>query len=418
MPGDLFAEEPFITNCTIGKSNWNTTALVDTGATGYAFVSHGAAQRICQAERIAPVELLRPKPLRGFDGKTANPITHAIYPRLRIGNHEQSACPMFIADLGQHDIILGRPWMKQHKVLLDMGKDELTFKCNCRRKQSLVAVTQILQKPKTQESTPPKRHDDWKKVMEKALNSVEDEEPQKPVNRRQQETIQLAPPKLIGNIEIAMIGAAPFRMMARRKGAQCFAISLKDIQDQERKEANSQIDPKELLPVEYHDFLDVFSKEKSDELPPHRSCDHHIVLEGDRKPGHAPLYNMSQEELAAIKKYLEENLSKGFIQASTAPYASLVLFVRKPGGGIRFCVDYRRLNQLTRKDRYPLPLLDETLAQMSKAKRFTKLDIRQAFYRIRMATPEDEDLTTFRTRYGLYKYIVMPFGLTNAPATL
>ena len=71
---------------------------------------------------------------------------------------------------------------------------------------------------------------------------------------------------------------------------------------------------------------------------------------------------------------------------------------------------------MTRKDRYPLPLLEETLARLSKAKVFTKLDIRQAFYRIRM-DPDSEDLTTFRTRYGTYKYKVLPFGLTNGPAT-
>ena len=83
---------------------------------------------------------------------------------------------------------------------------------------------------------------------------------------------------------------------------------------------------------------------------------------------------------------------------------------------MRFCVDYRKLNAVTRKDRYPLPLLDETLARMSQAKIFTKLDIRQAFYRIRVH-PDSEDLTTFRTRYGTYKYKVLPFGLTNGPAT-
>jgi hypothetical protein len=157
------------------------------------------------------------------------------------------------------------------------------------------------------------------------------------------------------------------------------------------------------LPKVYHEYLDVFTREESDKLLPHRDCDHHIRLEEGAKPTHALLYNMSREELIAVKKYLEENLSKGFIQVSTAPYASPVLFVRKPSGGIRFCVDYRRLNAIARKDRYPLPLLDETLAQMTDAKVFTKFDIRQAFARIRMATPEDEDLTTFRTRYRSYK---------------
>jgi hypothetical protein len=88
----------------------------------------------------------------------------------------------------------------------------------------------------------------------------------------------------------------------------------------------------------------------------------------------------------------------------------------KPDGGLRFCVDYRKLNALTKKDRYPLPLIEEVFERLSKAKIFTKLDIRQGFHRIRMSS-ESEDLTTFRCRYGIYKYKVMPFGLTNGPAT-
>jgi hypothetical protein len=93
-----------------------------------------------------------------------------------------------------------------------------------------------------------------------------------------------------------------------------------------------------------------------------------------------------------------------------------MLFVRKSNGGLRFCVDYRKLNGLIRKDKYPLPLINETLARLSHAKFFTRLDIRQAFHRIRMRE-ENEDLTTFRTRFSAFKYRVMPFGLINRPAS-
>ena len=111
-----------------------------------------------------------------------------------------------------------------------------------------------------------------------------------------------------------------------------------------------------------------------------------------------------------------DNLVKGFIEPSQAPFASPILFTKKPNGGLRFCIDYRKLNNITRKDRYPLPLLDKTLARINRAKIFTKLDIRQAFYQIRM-DPGSVDLTTFRTRYGSYKCKVLPFGLTNGPTT-
>ena len=122
------------------------------------------------------------------------------------------------------------------------------------------------------------------------------------------------------------------------------------------------------------------------------------------------------EQLRLMKEYLEEHLRKGFIIPSGAPFSSPVLFAKKPGGGWRFCVDYRKLNTITKKDQYPIPLIDETLARLSKARIFTKLDVRHAFNRIRLK--EDiEDLTTFRTRYGSYKYRVLPFGLCNGPAS-
>ncbi len=125
---------------------------------------------------------------------------------------------------------------------------------------------------------------------------------------------------------------------------------------------------------------------------------------------------MTIEELAAVKEYLLENLYKGFIVPSSAPFASPILFVFKPNGGLRFYIDYQKLNSITKKDQHPLPLIDETLARIANAKIFTKLDIRQAFHRIRV-DPSAKELTTFRTRYKTYKYQVLPFGLTNGPAT-
>ncbi|GME64610.1 uncharacterized protein ACHE_50633A [Neofusicoccum parvum] len=125
---------------------------------------------------------------------------------------------------------------------------------------------------------------------------------------------------------------------------------------------------------------------------------------------------MSTDELAAAKDYIKENLEKGFIEASRAPFGSPILMARKANGGFRFCVDYRRLNAATKKNRYPLPLIDETLARLTGARYFSKIDVRQAFHRIRIHE-DSKDLTTFRTRYGSYRYNVLPFGLCNGPAT-
>ena len=232
-------------------------------------------------------------------------------------------------------------------------------------------------------------------------------------------------------IDIAEIGAAAFHFNLRRPDNEFFTTSLYEIdrlleEHEEQGQADSEDDRQDSkehweelqckLPREYLPFADVFSKAASDKLPPHRSYDHHIHLEGNNNLGYSPLYSQTTEELKLTKQYLLDNLDKGFIVPSQAPYASPVLFVKKPNGGLRFCIDFRKLNNLSKKDRYPLPLIDETLARLNRAKVFTKLDIRQAFHRIRM-DPESEDLTTFRTRYGSYKCKVVPFGLTNGPAT-
>jgi Reverse transcriptase (RNA-dependent DNA polymerase) len=125
---------------------------------------------------------------------------------------------------------------------------------------------------------------------------------------------------------------------------------------------------------------------------------------------------MSEDKLRVLRKYLEDNLKSQLISPSVSPVSSPVLFVRKPGGGLRFCVDYRRLNALTIKNRYLIPLLSETLARLSRAKYFTKIDIIAAFNRLRIAEG-DEWKTAFKTRYGLYQYNVLPFGLSNGPTS-
>ena len=124
---------------------------------------------------------------------------------------------------------------------------------------------------------------------------------------------------------------------------------------------------------------------------------------------------MTTEELTAIKEYLLENLHKGFIVPSNTPFASLVLFVSKLNRGLHFYIDYRKLNNIIKKDQYLLLLIDKTLARIINAKIFTKLDIRQAFHYIQL-DPSNEELTTFRTYYRTYKYQVLPFGLTNGLA--
>jgi hypothetical protein len=154
-------------------------------------------------------------------------------------------------------------------------------------------------------------------------------------------------------------------------------------------------------------------KINSDTLPPLRGApDHKIERDKSAPLECCALYKMTEEELRFANDYIVKNLAKGFIVSSTASYASPILMALKPGGGLRFCVDYRKLNALTKKDRYQIPLIDELLVQVNKARFFTKLDVQQGFHRSRMH-PDSEGLTTLRTRYGSFKYKAMPFGLSN-----
>src|SRR5690606_7659833 len=144
--------------------------------------------------------------------------------------------------------------------------------------------------------------------------------------------------------------------------------------------------------------------------------DHAIPLKEGFTPPFGPLYSLSHNELKTLREWLDDNLSKGFIRASSSPAGAPILFVKKKDGSLRLCVDYRGINEGTIKNRYPLPLIKETLNQLSRAKIYTTLDIRGAYNLVRMAEG-DEWKTAFRTRYGLFESLVMPFGLTNAPAT-
>ncbi|SOV09705.1 uncharacterized protein UDID_19292 [Ustilago sp. UG-2017a] len=172
----------------------------------------------------------------------------------------------------------------------------------------------------------------------------------------------------------------------------------------------------DIIPQEYHQYLDVFSRVKADKLPPHRTYDHQIPLEEGKSPPFGPIYSLSEHELKTLREYLEENLAKGFISPSDSPAVSPILFVKKKDGSLHLCVDYRGLNQITIRNRYPLPLIDELLDRLREAWFFTRIDLRGAYNLLHIAKG-DEWKTAFRTQYGLFQYNVMPFGLTNAPAS-
>jgi hypothetical protein len=171
-------------------------------------------------------------------------------------------------------------------------------------------------------------------------------------------------------------------------------------------------------PVQVQQLLQQFQSvfQELSEPPPARASDHRIPLIPSAQPVKCRPYRYTPDQKNKIERQVYEMLANGIIKHSTSPFASPVLLVRKKDGTWRFCVDYRQLNELTVKHKYPMPIVDELLDELSGAGWFTKLDLRSGYHQIRMVE-EDQMKTAFQTHQGLYEFTVMPFGLTNAPAT-
>jgi len=170
------------------------------------------------------------------------------------------------------------------------------------------------------------------------------------------------------------------------------------------------------IPEELIQLKEVFDERKPNCLPPHRVYDCSIDLKPNTTPFYGPLYQLTVEEQKALKEYIDENLAKGFIKPSKSPYGAPVMFVPKKDGSLRLVVDYRRLNQDTIRNSYPLPLIKDLLDRVQGCKYFSKLDLPGAYNLVRIREG-DQPKTAFRTRFGHFEYEVMSFGLTNAPAT-
>ena len=354
---------PFLAPVLINQSCY-TTALPDSGCLSYGLIDSKFASK-CGLERIP----IPPRAMEGFDEMREEVCEEVVSVQLDVNGHTESAFFYVAPKLANYDIILGRPWMKMNDV-----------QCNPKRERLRIGSTGTYV---------------WNAYKQKEQK-----------------------------LDCVQISAAGFHTHIRRRRKdpriEVFAASMADIT--KALAVKQKVDPRTRLPKQYWEFLDLFDSKESDKLPPIRGqgIDHKIELieENGKKPTvpWGPLYSMSQDELLVLRRTLTDLLGKGFIGVSNSPAAAPVLFVRKPGGGLRFCVDYRGLNKVTKKDRYPLPLIYETLRNIGKAKWFTKLDVMSAFHKIRVAEG-DEWMTAFRTRYDLFEWMVTPFGLANAPST-
>lgn len=430
----ILGGEQFTLPSTLTRNNCGIAlrSLIDTGANGYLFINRSLALLVAKSLNIHIQRLPYSVPIRGFKKDIQTSVSQFIRLHLTLNGRRIYNCPFVIVDLGVQDVIVGIKFLRHFKIKLDTSSNRLIWPpehpLTPLFNKDIIISYQARSFPHSF-----KHYQRDATRRDKAFVIDENRRTHGKVRQNQIMTVDLVPPlplpepipepppkPPLDSIDICEISANAFHFYLKRPQNEFFYTSLLEIEriieDRESEDPDTLQLIEERLPKKYDQFRDVFSKVASDRLPPHRNYDHKITLEEPLPNRYSPLYRQSTAELQATKEYLIENLNKGFIVNSNYPFASPILFVAKPNGSLRFCIDFRKLNSLTRKDAYPIPRIDELLGRLSKACVFTKLDIRQAFHRIRM-DPESEALTTFRTRYGSYKCKVLPFGLCNGPGT-
>jgi len=274
-------------------------------------------------------------------------------------HHEEITLDVF--GMATHDVILGLPWLRKHNPSIDWVKRTLSLDCDHGTPQS----------------------------------------------RPAQLTMQLADEK-----EIAIISSTK-----TRRDRAVDRTDTEDPPDHEVTVKEKKKSAPPAIPDMYRQYARMFEEELTEKaLPEHKPWDHEIKLQEGKQPTKERIYHLSEAELKVLREYITENLKKGFIRRSESPAGYPIMFVPKKDGKLRPCIDFRKLNEITIKNSYPLPNITELQDRLAGAQYFTALDLRGAYNLIRMKKGE-EWKTAFRTRYGLYEYLVMPFGLTNAPAT-
>ena len=215
-----------------------------------------------------------------------------------------------------------------------------------------------------------------------------------------------------------LLNTAGLRKAARDKD-EMYLVRFQDGEGgrdpKDHKETDERTPLFDVTPI-MNDYKDVVCDDLPPGLPPQRQIDHRIDLEPNQAPPYRPPYRTPEAYREELRKQINELLDKGFIRPSASPFGAPVLFVKKKDGSLRMCVDYRMLNKISIKNRYPMPRVDDLLDRLRGAKFLSKVDAHSGFNQIRIA-PEHIERTAFTTAYGLFEYTVLPFGLCNAPAT-
>ncbi|SJL18406.1 uncharacterized protein ARMOST_21995 [Armillaria ostoyae] len=338
-----------------------TRGLVDSGCTSSA-INRAFVQkhRLDTVKTAIPIIVYNADGSRNKDGD----ITEYVEVRLTIGNHEERI-DLAVTNLGAKDLYLGHDWLKRHNPVINWETGTVIFgRCQC------------VKNPFPLPDADPDDH--WDEELEDG------------------DTI------LAVNMEEELV----IRAVHHANDLAAAAHAEKPTKTFE-----------EMVPSDYRSFRDLFSKENFDDLPERKPWDHAIELIPNAKSTlDCKVYPLNRNEQEQLDKFLNENLDSGRIKESKSPFASPFFFVKKKDGSLRPVQDYRKLNEMTIKNRYPLPLISELIDKLQGAKYFTKLDVRWGYNNVRIKEG-DEHKAAFRTNRGLFEPTVMFFGLTNSPAT-
>jgi hypothetical protein len=342
-----------------------TKALIDSGSQDNVISKEYVQQQGFTLKKL-DFEILP----RNADGtiNEQGAVTHTVDLRMKIGSHSEVITFYVVGLTRKASIFLGHAWLKKHNPEIDWTHNRIKFsRCpeECLVKRSMTWIT-----------------------------------------NKSKETLGEGDTILLVDLQSAL----------EIRGID---ICAKFTQAQELAEAENQKREKmteEKIPEQYREYVKVFAKESFDALPDRKPWDHAIELKPGSKAVDCKIYPLSSEENKKLDEFLDENLKSGRIRSSKSPMASAFFFVKKKDGSLRPVQDYRKLNEMTIKNRYPLPLISELIDKLKKAKYFTKLDIRWGYNNVRIKEG-DEWKAAFRTNRGLFEPLVMFFGLTNSPAT-
>lgn len=357
--------------------------LVDSGSSNCFIDSDFVKKNDLVTEPIDPI------PIMLIDGTVNNHVSSVASLPVRFPSGEVLPIPFYVTPLESTcAVVLGHDWLLRYNPLIDWRLSSVTFRDSVKG-ETFPKSTYVRAASLTHTVDP---------VVQPSLELSRPEYPVQP-------------------IDIGFLTATSFMRACKVKGSSAFKLNFPRSQPAELHARAASLESPDLssIPSEYHDYADVFSKQQANSLPPHRQFDLQIVLEEGTSPPLGPIYSLSPRELEALREFLDENLASGFIRPSTSPHGAPVLFVKKKDGSLRLCVDFRGLNKITKKDRYPLPLISDLLDSPRKARIYSKIDLQHAFHLVRVAEG-DEWKTAFRTRYGSFEWLVMPFGLSNAPS--